>query len=121
MIKLKDLLLESLEDTSWENSGKKITLKQLLDVIKDYPVENISVEKLKKIVIKKDSGGIETHRLNVADTKYPIIVVVDDGGNYKYVLDGNHRANKAIDLGLKTIPAKLINPKNLPDEFQGIF
>ena len=120
MIRLKDLLLESLEDTSWESSGKKITLKQLLDVIKDYPVENVSVEKLEKIILKKDSGGIESQRLSRADIKYPIIVVVDDDGTYKYILDGNHRANKAIDAGLKTIPAKLINPKNLPDKFQGI-
>lgn len=114
-------LKENLEDTYWTgNNGKKITLLQLLDAIKDYPVIRAPIEKVEKIIIKKGSGGIESNRLSAADTKYPIIIVIDDNGNYKYVLDGNHRANKAIDAGLKSIPAKLVNIKKLPEEFQDV-
>ena len=40
---------EGLEDTSWENNGKKITLQQLLDVIKNYTVVQAPIEKVKKI------------------------------------------------------------------------
>ena len=117
----EDDLNEGLEDTSWTGSdGKTITLQQLLDAIKNYPVVQAPIEKVEKIIIKKDSGGIESDRLNAADTKYPIIIVIDDSGNYKYVLDGNHRANKAIEAGLKAIPAKLVNIKKLPQEFQGV-
>ena len=83
------------------NDDKKITLQQLLDVIKGYPIIQAPIEKVEKIVIKKDSGGIESDRLSAADIKYPIIIVIDDSGNYKYILDGNHRANKAIASGVK--------------------
>jgi hypothetical protein len=113
-------LNEGLEDTSWTDGDKTITLQQVLDVIKDYPIVQAPIEKIEKIIIKKDSGGIESDRLSAADIKYPIIVVIDDSGNYKYVLDGNHRANKAIAAGLKSMPAKLINIKKLPQEFQDV-
>ena len=117
----EDDLNEGLEDTSWIGSdGQKITLQQLLDVIKDYPVIQAPIEKVEKIIIKKDSGGIESDRLSAADIKYPIIIVVDNNGNYRYVLDGNHRANKAIAAGVKSIPAKLVNIKKLPQEFQDV-
>lgn len=113
-------LKENWEDTSWANDGEEVTLKDLLNLIKDYPIVKAPIEKVKKIVIKKDSGGIESNRLNIADFKYPIIIIVDDSGNYQYILDGNHRANKAIDNNLKFIPAKLVNIKNLPQEFQNV-
>ena len=111
---------EGLEDTSWEDNGKKITLQQLLDVIKHYPVVQAPIEKVKKISLTPRSGGIEPDRVNNADIKYPIIIVVDDSGNYKSILDGNHRANKAIQNGSKTILAKLVNIKKLPPEFQDV-
>jgi hypothetical protein len=117
----EDNLDEGLEDTSWTGSnGQKITLQQLLDVIKNYPIIQAPIEKVEKIIIKKDSGGIESDRLSAADVKYPIIIVIGDSGNFKYVLDGNHRANKAISAGLKSIPAKLVNIKKLPQEFQDV-
>ena len=111
---------EGLEDTSWEDNGKKITLQQLLDVIKHYPVVQAPIEKVKKISLTLRSGGIEPDRVTNANIKYPIIIVVDDSGNYKSILDGNHRANKAIQNGSKTILAKLVNIKKLPPEFQDV-
>ena len=70
---------EDWQDTSWENEkSQKVTLPQLLDVIKDYPVVKVPIEKVEKIVIKKDSGGIETDRLSKADVQHPIIIVVDN-------------------------------------------
>ncbi len=119
---LKNMIIkEGLEDTSWTGEkGQKITLTQLLDAIKDYPIIQAPIDKVEKVIIKKDSGGIESDRLSAADVKYPIIIVIDDNENYKYVLDGNHRANKAISAGLKSIPAKLVNIKDLPQEFQDV-
>ena len=120
-IQINKAIKESLDTTTWEaKNGQKITLPQLLNAIKDYPTHNIPINQIEKIIIRKTSGGIETNRLNAADTKYPIIIVTDDNNNLKYVLDGNHRANKAIDAGLKTIPAKLVNIKKLPQEFQDV-
>jgi len=118
---IREIIKEGLEDTSWTNEkGQKIILPQILDAIKDYPIIPAPIEKVEKIIIKKDSGGIESDRLSAADIKYPIIIVVDDSGNYKYVLDGNHRANKAIAAGIKSIPAKLVNIKKLSQEFQDV-
>jgi hypothetical protein len=112
---------EDWQDTSWTGEkGQTVTLKQLLDLIEDYPIIQVPIEKVEKIIIKKDTGGIESDRLSAADIKHPIIIVVDDNNNYKYVLDGNHRANKAIDTGLKSIPAKLVNINKLPEEFQNV-
>ena len=112
---------EGLKNTSWTNKkNQTITLQQLLDAIKDYPVVQTPIKKIKKIIIGKDTGGIESDRLSAADVKYPIIIVTDDSGNYKYILDGNHRANKAIDAGLESIPAKLVNIVDLPQEFQDV-
>ena len=119
--KAKVKLKEGLEDTSWTNDkDQTITLQQLLDAIKDYPVVQAPIEKIEKIIIRKDTGGIESDRLSAADVKYPIIIVTDDSGNYKYILDGNHRANKAIDAELESIPAKLVNISKLPQEFQDV-
>lgn len=114
------VIKEGLEDTSWEDNGKKITLQQLLDVIKNYPVVQAPIEKVEKISLTPRSGGIEPDRVDNADIKCPIIIVVDDSGNYKSILDGNHRANKAIQNGSKKIPAKLVNIKKLPPEFQDV-
>ena len=112
---------ESLDNTTWEaENGQQITLTQLLNATKNYPTYNIPTSSIEKIIIRKTSGGIESDRLKTADTQYPILIVVDDHNNLKYVLDGNHRANKAIDAGHKTIPAKLINIKKLPQEFQDV-
>jgi len=112
---------EDWQDTSWTGEkGQKVTLPQLLNAIKDYPVVQAPIEKVEKIIIKKDTGGIESDRLSAADVKHPIIIVVDDNNNYRYILDGNHRANKAIDAGLKSIPAKLVNISKLPQEFQNV-
>ena len=114
-------LKEDWQDTSWTGEkGQKVTLKQLLDVIKNYPIIQAPIEKVEKIVIKKDTGGIEPDRLSAADIKYPIIIVIDNSGNYRYILDGNHRANKAIAAGIKSIPAKLVNIEKLPKEFQNV-
>ena len=120
-LKEEDDLDEGLEDTSWTNGeDKTVTLKQLLDAIKDYPTIEAPIEKVKKISLKPNGDGIEPDRVSNADITYPIIIVVDNNGNYKHVLDGNHRANKAIDAGLKFIPAKLVNIKKLPQEFQDV-
>jgi len=116
------ILVEDFGSTAWElDDGRRVTLAQLLDVIGDLPVVDVPVGKVEDIIIKKSSGGIESGRLGVADVRYPIIIVVDDDGVFRYVLDGNHRANKAIDSGLKSIPARLVNIKALPPEMRVVF
>jgi len=62
---IREIIKEGLEDTSWTNEkGQKIILPQILDAIKDYPIIPAPIEKVEKIIIKKDSGGIESDRLS---------------------------------------------------------
>ena len=122
---IRKLIREGWEDTSWESeTGEKVTIKDLLDYMeknKDkYPVKQIPITDLEKIVIKKDSGGIESHRVDAADFKYPIIVVAYPNGKLRYILDGNHRAQKAMYVGLESIPARIIVPEELPDTFKRV-
>ena len=39
--------------------------------------------------------------------------MVDEEGKLQWILDGNHRAQKALRAKLETIPVKLIKPSNL--------
>ena len=116
-----NLLLEGLHDTSWSNEkGKTVSLQQLLKIVQDYPVTQVPIEEIEKIALRKDGGGIENARVDNADLSHPIIVVVERNGNMKYILDGNHRAQKAMSLGMKSIPARLVDVSRLPKEFQDV-
>jgi ribosomal protein S2 len=44
-----------------------------------------------------------------------------DGNEVDMIIDGNHRVQKAIQLGYDTIDAKLISLDNLPDEYKQVF
>ena len=57
-----------------------------------------------------------------ASLEYPIIVVKSDG-QYRYVLDGNHRLQKAIDEEIESIKAKILDLDNpeTPEKFKRMF
>jgi hypothetical protein len=57
----------------------------------------------------------EIERINQVEVskQYPILIMVNEEGKIQWILDGNHRAQKALQSKSKTIPAKLIKPSNL--------
>ena len=113
---------EGLHDTSWENDeGDKVTLIDLLDATEDIPVKNIPVDKIKSKLLTWDDDDKEVAKIEKADLQYPILIFVDDDGKFISIIDGHHRAQKAVRHKLKTIKAKIIPINSLPKNFKKVF
>ena len=116
------LLTEGLHDTSWQNEdGDKITLMDLLDATQDIPIEEYSVEELKPHLLTWDGDGDEVRKIERADLQYPILIFVNDDGEFINIIDGHHRAQKAVRKGLETIKAKVIPINCLPKNIRRVF
>ena len=107
-------------DTSWEDGDLKVTIKEVLKYLddSDVPVKDVSTDKLKSILIADDR---DEKRVQAADLKYPVIVVVDRNGKYKSILDGNHRVDKAISNDIPTVKARELDLREAPDEYKALF
>jgi hypothetical protein len=113
---------EGLHDTSWENEeGDKITLMDLLNATEDIAVERISVEELKPYLLTWDGDEDELKKIEKADLQYPILIFVDNDGGLISIIDGHHRAQKAVRKGFKTIKAKIIPIASLPKDIRKVF
>jgi len=116
------VISEGLHDTSWENDeGDKITLMDLLNATEDLPVEKISVDELKPHLLTWDGDEEEVKKIESADLQYPILVFVNDEGEFITIIDGHHRAQKAARKGLETIKAKIIPINCLPKKIRRVF
>lgn len=115
------VIKEGLHDTSWENDeGDKITLMDLLNATEDIPVRNISVEELKPHLLSWD-GDEEVKKIESSDLQYPVLIFVNDDGEFITLIDGHHRAQKAARRGLETIKAKVIPINSLPKDIRRVF
>jgi len=113
---------EGLHDTSWENNeGDKITLMDLLNATEDIPVRNISVEELKPHLLSWDGDEEEVKKIESSDLQYPVLIFVNDDGEFITLIDGHHRAQKAARRGLETIKAKVIPINSLPKDIRRVF
>jgi hypothetical protein len=113
---------EGLHDTSWENDeGDKVTLMDLLNATEDIPVERVSVEELKPHLLTWDGDEEEIIKIDSADLQYPILIFVDNDGEFISIIDGHHRAQKAVRKGLETIKAKVIPINDLPKDIRKVF
>jgi len=120
--KKSQVMIEGLYDTSWENDeGDKITLIDLLNATEDIPVERICVEDLKPHLLTWDSDKDEIKKIDKADLQYPILIFVEDNGEFISIIDGHHRAQKAVRNGLETIKAKIIPINSLPKYIRKVF
>ena len=112
-------ITEDWRDTSWENDDKKVTIGDVIDYLGDKTVD-INVLELSQQLPSLPTQGAE--RVAAANLEYPIIVV-KSGGQYRYVLDGNHRLQKSIDNKVETIKAKILDLDNpeTPEKFKRMF
>ena len=117
---IKKILREGLDD-SWEHEGSKITLRELLDITKDISITNVPTSKLKNIVLNWVDNPEEIEKIETSDLQYPILIFMDDNNKIKCIIDGNHRVQKAIKHGLKTVKTKLIKFNGLPENFKKVF
>ena len=93
----------------------------LLNATEDIPVEKISVEELKPYLLTWDGDEEERGKIDKADLQYPILIFVDNDGRFISIIDGHHRAQKAVRKGLETIKAKIIPINSLPKDIRKVF
>ena len=110
-------------DTAWKDEeGNKVTLEDILDMTKNIPQKDYPTEKLAKVVLNWDDNPKEVERIDQVEVskQYPILIMVGEDEKIKWILDGNHRAQKALRSKSETIPAKLIKPSNLSSKAKKI-
>jgi len=118
---LNETISEGLHDTSWENEdGDKVTLVDLLKVTKNIPIKNYPISKLKPHLLNFDDDK-EIKKIDKANLDYPILIFVNDDNKFLTIIDGHHRAQKAIKQKLKTIKAKVIPLNSLPKNIKKVF
>jgi len=119
-----EAVVEGGTETSWSDGTEKITLQDILELTKHIKQINLPInDNLKSKLIHWEGNPEEIERINqvTVSTQFPILIIVDEQGQIKSILDGNHRLHKAIQSQAKTIPAKLIKPSDLSDKAKRIF
>ena len=110
-------------DTAWiGDDNETITLQDVLELTKNIKIVNLPTKELATIVLNWDDNPEEIERISQVEisSQYPILIMVDDQNKIQWILDGNHRAQKALRAKSETIPAKLIKPSNLDSKARKI-
>ena len=117
-------------DTSWQHarrSHEKITILEVIEHLSTQEVIEIKVTELQKYA---SPGGTpdwayDPKRVAIANLEYPIIIVqwTDPQGYLRYILDGNHRFQKAINDGVESIKTKTLDLDNAetPESYKKLF
>lgn len=114
--KILNGLREQGKETSWTSlDNETITLEDIIELTKDIEIINLPTKELSNIVLNWDDNPDEIDRISQVEVseQYPILIMVDEENNIQWILDGNHRTQKALRNKLNTIPAKLIKPSDL--------
>jgi hypothetical protein len=107
--------------TLWSSEdGVTITLDQLLADTQLASVKKINVEKLAEKVLNWNDDPREWKKVKSVDLSYPPIVLMS-GSEVTRIIDGNHRVQKAIQLGYKEINIKAVCLDELPIYYKKIF
>ena len=123
-----NLIIEQVEgmNTYWEdeNGDIRVTIKEVIKFLdkNKVPVKSVSIDKIKPIIIKQSYKTKNKDRVKNASLEHPIIVIKKNG-KYKSILDGNHRAFKAVDSDAKNINIQEIDLDSLttPKEYKELF
>jgi hypothetical protein len=113
-------ITEDWRDRSWETDDEKVTIGQVVDYLGDETID-INVLELWWQLPPLPVRGAE--RVAAASLEFPIIVIKKDG-QFKYVLDGNHRLQKAFICNAETIKAKILDVSEeaeTPEKFKKMF
>ena len=104
----KFVLTEGMNDTSWADDDYKVTIGEVNDYLdqKFIEAQPISIEDLMDQTPHLDLD-LDLERIVTADLEFPIIVTAVNG-QYRSVLDGNHRLARAAKDGKKTIEARVL-------------
>ena len=119
-------LAEDWRDTSWTSlDGKTVTIGDVSDYLGketvDVKVSDITAQIPRLFDDEYLQDPDNRERIETANLDYPIIIQ-KSGGQYKSILDGNHRLQKAIDEKVESIKARILdldNPKT-PEVFKKV-
>jgi len=111
-------ITEDWRDTSWETDDGKVTIGQVVDYLGEKTVD-VNVRELSQQIPRRPTTAAA--RVAAASLEFPIMVV-KFGGKYQYVLDGNHRLQKAIDEDVESIKARILDLDNpeTPEVFKKV-
>lgn len=105
-------ITEDWRDTSWKTDDDKVTIGEVVDYLGEKTVLIKVSDLTKQIPSLFDDEYRQSvegrKRIDAADLDYPIIIT-KSGGQYKSVLDGNHRLQRAIDEKVESIKAKILD------------
>jgi hypothetical protein len=107
-------------ETYWElEDGTKITLKDIVNFLdsENIPVIDIETNKLKDLLIDVER---DPNRVEAANLDFPIIVS-EYKGEFKSILDGQHRLVKSIKNGIDKIKCRVLELEKSPEVFKKIF
>jgi hypothetical protein len=120
------LLFENWRDTSWETDGEHVALSDVIEHLSVQEAVDINALELSQQLLhltgRDFTGCLKAERVEAASLKYPIIVV-KNGGQYRFILDGNHRLQKAINEEVENIKARIldIDSPETPEVFKKMF
>ena len=131
---MRNVIKESLDGTDWcgGENDERITLR---DVLEYFEVNSIMPKEFNtRELFYKLSGGKEVLRVvkkggkesekkvKTASLEYPIVVIKRDS-NIDYVLDGNHRLQKAKNDDVEFIKVNVLDmdAPRIPEEFVRMF
>tara|TARA_R110002153_G_scaffold16136_17_gene57167 strand:- start:5096 stop:5467 length:372 start_codon:yes stop_codon:yes gene_type:complete len=98
--KLRRLILETWLQTKWDAGDNVVTIQDVIGYLDQAKraVTMIRAQKLREM-LPKSSLDLAPERVASADIRHPLIVVVDSETNQLlYVLDGNHRLQRAVNI-----------------------
>jgi tRNA nucleotidyltransferase/poly(A) polymerase/2'-5' RNA ligase len=109
-------LSKRAEDSWFEDDTGKYSVSKLIEAAKDLPAHQVNLtellevnaEGLRELAALCKTDADEQKRLDQADYTYPILLNTSG-----FILDGFHRALKALQDHQDTIPAKTLGPKEL--------
>jgi hypothetical protein len=120
----RKFITEDWRDTSWEDDGEKITIGDVDDYLGDKTIDIVPSDVRDQVLKSRGKPRLPTtsqDRIDKADLSFPIIVAME-GGKYIFVLDGNHRLQRAVDEN-KPLEAKVLDLDdiNTPENFKKMF
>ena len=96
--------MKDWKKTSWTfEDGRSVFIQDVLDMSDEIPMMVLPIEEVIKI---RTISSLDHSRVHAADISYPILIVEEDGR--RWILDGNHRLQKAINEGYDAVKVKIL-------------
>lgn len=105
------------KDSSWEKEVNGELVKVTLDDVISHLDNGIELDpkEIEHLLIKTKR---EPERVKNANLEYPIILL-SSGGEFKSILDGQHRVVKALEDGIN-VKARILDLDNAPENIKNV-